>query len=201
MTKIDTTRARAALVPRQAPYWQRVDCGLFVGLRLMETGAVTWNLRYRFGDRQHYRTLGSLLQLPEADRFKHAAEVARQFSAQFADPHGQASIDVRPSAPVRIPIRKGNGQRGPCNLYRHFNAQDQLLYVGISNSAIARLKGHQRNGASHWVDEIAYMTVETFLTRDVALAMERTAIKRERPLYNIQHNGTDADVAPVCGCR
>ncbi|QEZ44714.1 tyrosine-type recombinase/integrase [Cupriavidus oxalaticus] len=83
MTRIDTTRARAALTFRQAPHWQRVAAGLFVGLRLMPDGAApTWNIRYRHPDtgKQVYRALGDLLAFEEPDRFDHAAKAAHKFA-------------------------------------------------------------------------------------------------------------------------
>lgn len=71
-------------------------------------------------------------------------------------------------------------------LYRHFDAADTLLYVGISLSAITRLRQHGE--ASSWFSEIASVHIENFLTREEALAAERTAIKAERPKFNIKHN-------------
>lgn len=68
------------------------------------------------------------------------------------------------------------------HLYRHFDANGQLLYVGISLSALKRLSQH--NSQSRWADQIANVTIETFPTRDSALAAEREAIISERPIHN-----------------
>lgn len=68
-------------------------------------------------------------------------------------------------------------------LYRHWNADGELLYVGISLSALGRLQQH--NNASHWANQIARVTIETFDTRDEAAEAERLAIANENPKHNI----------------
>lgn len=72
-------------------------------------------------------------------------------------------------------------------LYRHFDEQGTLLYVGISNDAIYRLKQHAGDKKC-WVDDIASMTIERFATRSDAMIAEKNAIKNELPKYNIVHN-------------
>jgi hypothetical protein len=69
------------------------------------------------------------------------------------------------------------------HLYRHFDAEGVLLYVGISLSAVQRLASHA--SASHWFDRIATVTIETYPTRDDALEAERNAIITELPLFNL----------------
>ena len=73
----------------------------------------------------------------------------------------------------------------PCSLYRHFSATDELLYVGISLSAVARLGQHERH--SGWFGSIASVKVEHFDTREEALAAEKAAIQGEDPLHNKYH--------------
>lgn len=78
------------------------------------------------------------------------------------------------------------------SLYRHFNGEGQLLYVGISLSAIQRLGQHKEH--SDWFESITRVTIEQFDTREEALEAERSAIFRERPLHNIQHkHGADEE--------
>lgn len=72
---------------------------------------------------------------------------------------------------------------GPTQLYRHFDSEGRLLYVGISLSAITRLAQHR--SASHWSRAIASVRIECFDTRREALAAEAKAILEERPLHNI----------------
>lgn len=74
-------------------------------------------------------------------------------------------------------------------LYRHFGAKDELLYVGISISAMARLAQHKE--ASPWFEEITKVTIEHFATRQEAITAEREAIAKEHPKYNVQHKQID----------
>lgn len=71
-------------------------------------------------------------------------------------------------------------------LYRHFDAAHSLLYIGISLSAVQRLKQHM--GDKEWAGDIAAVTVEHFDTREDALDAERKAIQNEKPRWNIAHN-------------
>ena len=68
-------------------------------------------------------------------------------------------------------------------LYRHFDSEGRLLYVGISMCALTRLSGHR--GASHWFPDIATITIAWFPTRDAAIEAEGIAIRDERPMYNL----------------
>lgn len=70
-------------------------------------------------------------------------------------------------------------------LYRHFDETGQLLYVGQSLHAIARLAAHRK---SRWFSQIARVDVETFPSKSVAEIAEREAIEKEKPLYNIVGN-------------
>ena len=70
------------------------------------------------------------------------------------------------------------------SLYRHFDASGELLYVGVSISAFARLEQH---ASSAWFKSIARMDVEHFESRDAALIAERDAIMREHPKHNVKH--------------
>lgn len=66
-------------------------------------------------------------------------------------------------------------------LYRHFDAEGVLLYVGISRSAAARLASHEQ---SNWDQQIARVDVQWFENRAAALRAERKAIATEKPRHN-----------------
>lgn len=70
---------------------------------------------------------------------------------------------------------------GQTALYRHFDADGRLLYVGISLSAVQRLAQH---ATSDWSAEIRRVEVETFPDRVSAATAERESIRREQPIYN-----------------
>ncbi len=71
-------------------------------------------------------------------------------------------------------------------LYRHFDHEGRLLYVGISLSAVERLAQHSRS--AKWSQAICHITVHWFHSREAALDAEVAAIAAERPAYNIVHN-------------
>jgi hypothetical protein len=74
-------------------------------------------------------------------------------------------------------------------LYRHFNANNVLLYVGISLCATTRLAQHR--DAAHWFDQITRVTVEWHPTREAAERAEAIAIVRETPKFNIDRPRVD----------
>lgn len=67
-------------------------------------------------------------------------------------------------------------------LYRYFDADGVLLYVGISVSALVRLRRHKREAA--WFDKAATIKIERFRNRWNAAVAEYLAIKNEKPLHN-----------------
>lgn len=72
----------------------------------------------------------------------------------------------------------------PTALYRHFDKDGALLYVGISLNHMARLAQHR--DASHWFPHIARMTVEWLPDRAAAMEAERLAILNENPAHNVK---------------
>lgn len=73
----------------------------------------------------------------------------------------------------------------PHVLYRMFDTEDQLLYVGITADAPDRFHGHRQD--KDWWREIAAIRLEHLANRTAALQAERDAIRTERPKYNITH--------------
>lgn len=71
-------------------------------------------------------------------------------------------------------------------LYRHFDSQKRLLYIGISVRPLVRLDQHRLH--SFWFDQIANVGIEKYASRNEALSAERSAIQLERPLFNIVHS-------------
>jgi len=74
-------------------------------------------------------------------------------------------------------------QMSETQLYRHFDGQGELLYVGVSLSTVKRLGQHKNH--SHWYDRIAKVEIQKFPTRKEALRAEREAVSSEQPLCNI----------------
>jgi predicted GIY-YIG superfamily endonuclease len=67
-------------------------------------------------------------------------------------------------------------------LYRFFDSEGRLLYVGISKFFEARLKQHYRN--SSWFFESHSVTLEHYETREQVEQAEAKAIRTESPLHN-----------------
>lgn len=76
-------------------------------------------------------------------------------------------------------------------LYRHFDKDKNLLYVGISYNAFARLAQHEFS--STWAGLSVRMEIEYFDTRALAMNAEKMAIINEKPIHNLVHNSKDCD--------
>jgi hypothetical protein len=68
------------------------------------------------------------------------------------------------------------------SLYRHFDADGRLLYVGVALSALYRLSQHRIE--SHWFNTIAWVEIEHHRSRAHALYAEAIAIREEKPMHN-----------------
>jgi hypothetical protein len=110
----------------------------------------------------------------EVERFFNLTPRQSAPSDALAQPH---------KAPV--PVESAPLAQQTTALYRHFDEEGVLLYVGISVSPISRLEAHL--GRSSWVGRICKVTIERHRTRSDAEIAERTAIETERPMHNIRH--------------
>lgn len=70
-------------------------------------------------------------------------------------------------------------------VYCAYDADDQLLYVGMTDDVRQRLKGHRYHGSA-WLAEMAHHTIESYPDRRSAHTAEIEAITSESALYNIQ---------------
>ena len=72
-------------------------------------------------------------------------------------------------------------------LYRMYDAEDTLLYVGLSRYPFDRF--YQHSLTKSWFDNVRRITCEWFKDGYDGLASERKAIVSEKPLINKNHNG------------
>lgn len=79
-------------------------------------------------------------------------------------------------------------EKDPTTLYRLFDEDNRLLYVGISASRLGARRFGQHSQKKEWWQEIATATLEHYASREVALDKERDAIRSESPIHNIQSN-------------
>lgn len=78
-------------------------------------------------------------------------------------------------------------------LYRFFDENGELLYVGVTLDPSARWKQHRADKA--WWHEVAGIKIAHFPDRRSVLDAEREAIKAEKPRYNVVHNTGRPQVA------
>jgi len=71
-------------------------------------------------------------------------------------------------------------------LYRYYDSDNALLYVGISNKPGRRLQEHFKG--QPWSGLIKKTDFEHFETREEAERAEIDAIKAEKPKHNVVHN-------------
>jgi hypothetical protein len=69
-----------------------------------------------------------------------------------------------------------------CAIYRCFDADGVLLYVGCSRNPERRMDGHRSR--STWASQVARRADEWFPTVEAALGAEYMAIVDENPLHN-----------------
>jgi predicted GIY-YIG superfamily endonuclease len=74
-------------------------------------------------------------------------------------------------------------------LYRLYDADDQLLYIGISKDPDLRFQKHA--GRSPWWPKVARKSVEWLDDRQSALDTERRLIEELSPPYNSNWNTSD----------
>lgn len=76
----------------------------------------------------------------------------------------------------------------PCALYRYFDQDGVLLYVGISVDPEMRWKTHRYSHAG-WVVDSVRRVDDWYSSVAEAKRAERAAIKAEHPKHNLQHSG------------
>lgn len=94
----------------------------------------------------------------------------------------QRAIPTPP--PPRTPGR--SQKRSATALYRYWDEDGKLLYVGITGDLSQREEGHIRR--SSWMELAAKSSVARFSSREEAEDAELEAIRLERPLFNAKHN-------------
>lgn len=90
------------------------------------------------------------------------------------------------------------------HLYRMYDANENLLYIGVSVNALARFAQHKLD--KPWIDDVAKVTIESHkCSRSEIEAMEREAIVLERPRHlrgsvarNVLDHGTGALNIDAC---
>lgn len=74
----------------------------------------------------------------------------------------------------------------PTALYRHFDHEGRLLYIGVSMTVTGRTAQHETYAP--WFQQIDHIKLEWFGSRSSAMRAEKYAIKSEKPLHNVIFN-------------
>src|SRR5436190_14951554 len=111
---------------------------------------------------------------------RSVALLARSATAALLSerPHGYPGCGSRRSGMPESPERTA--------LYRLYDADDRLLYVGVSNDPPYRMAQHAKD--KPWWPTVATQKLEWLDTREEAFDAEKLAIFTERPKYNHVHN-------------
>jgi len=71
-------------------------------------------------------------------------------------------------------------------LYKIFNCDNEIIYIGITIDFQSRIKDHKYT--KDWWSEVSYIRKTKYKNRFKVLEAEKRAIKKYNPVFNIQHN-------------
>lgn len=71
-------------------------------------------------------------------------------------------------------------------VYRFFDEDDALMYVGLTSNMPARLASHRTQ--SWWASRITRVRLQVFPTPEAAADAEAQAIRAEHPRFNLRHS-------------
>ena len=71
-------------------------------------------------------------------------------------------------------------------LYKHYDKEDNLLYIGVTEDITRRNSEHKCS--SPWFKNVVRISEEIFESRDIALTEEKNQIAAEVPCFNSMHN-------------
>jgi predicted GIY-YIG superfamily endonuclease len=72
-------------------------------------------------------------------------------------------------------------------LYRYYDIDGNLLYVGVSVNSVQRMINHRSE--AHWFSEVARIEIENHEDRQMALRAETLLVTYLKPKYNILKQG------------
>ena len=83
-------------------------------------------------------------------------------------------------------------------VYRCFDAQGRLLYIGASKDPAARYEAHAAR--ADWMQSVVNITLEWHDSRSAAYLAEEAAIKAERPMHNAPQDRRGRKKRGDCPC-
>lgn len=91
----------------------------------------------------------------------------------------------RGDRPLEPYVPRSQRSNTPTSLYRFYDADGQLLYVGVTSQGVGRFRSHATNAP--WWTQAVRTELEHFDTRLDAEREERRQIKALRPIHNVRH--------------
>jgi hypothetical protein len=165
-------------------------------LRKGANGAGSWLYRYSFGGKRREMGLGPLASTPLLE----AREKARACAVQRDNGHDPIEMRRRekPGNVAKALLEKRiklDPMTTPdlTHVYRHYDVNGRLLYVGVAQSTHNRLQQHRKQTV--WFPLTALITIDDYPSRKAAEIDEARAILIEKPLYNrvVRVDRTNAD--------
>lgn len=75
-------------------------------------------------------------------------------------------------------------------VYRYWDANNRLLYIGSTRNVAQRDTSHANGGSgAWWYPLVARMRIELHPTREAVTEAERLAVEEETPAFNIRWTG------------
>lgn len=194
----------------QVKYWWRVpNCGheVYASIPHMR-GKFGWPIVKTVGPESEFFSLPETVVYPgyRTENCEVCIKI-REFSCDHCGHKWQASTPIKQSDKTCIPCKEERNKQATlireelkkknakpkkprayelCEtqyLYRYFDAEDNLLYVGITVDVAKRARGHQKS--SNWWNLQVKVTTEVYKSRKEVIEAERLAILRETPRYNV----------------
>lgn len=102
--------------------------------------------------------------------------------------------DVKSGAAMFAGDRSSFAPENVHSLYRYFDRDGRLLYVGETSSPGARFAGHQ---SKPWISLAVRCDIEHFVSAEEAKEAERWAIREESPIHNKSRPAPKSETRPV----
>ena len=118
--------------------------------------------------------------------FKIMKEKSKAFSK-----NQEKQLNIRANIPANIDIELINSIPETCGVYKFFNSNNEILYIGKSTNIKNRIYGHFKVNLTKKRDielKALIKNIEWMETTDelAALVVEACLIKKHRPKYNVR---------------
>lgn len=87
----------------------------------------------------------------------------------------------------------------PTFVYLMYDEHEHLLYVGITNDLMTRMRSHYRE--KPWIEEVSSLVTSLYPSREEAKARESRLIQELGPVYNVAENQSLENVVSYFGMK